>query len=1184
MGNNRKAALKKIANNLTVISWNIHDNRCHFGRKSDLPEFLDVIKDSSFFCLQETKGEVFIQGFKCYNKLRKGSRSGGTCIGVRRDLQMGVSQIKTTDDDFQAIRLSKGFFGLKRDMILVNVYNSPDNSSYKMNRHRTESTIDTLCIFLSTIAQSGDIIMAGDLNARIGLEPDYLLPDKSTSELESECNTSFSSQARERSSMDTKVNASGRALIELLISNNMAVLNGRTIGDINGAHTCLKYNGSSVVDYVAVSDDLLNQVKLFRCLDFSHLSDHKPIQVTLRLQDPRCTNTKDNPLFAPNPPRYKWPNDQTTSINFGQAQDEQSVKALLMEISNSDTKNAYTLNTKFTEALKTVASKSLQLKSTKKTTNKNSWFDWDCRLAKRALSTKANAYGSNPTDDAVRSEYFRLSKSYRNLTRNKKNKFMRDLNSKIENNSSLDWKAFKSLKSTKQDEDVFDNHDLYTFYKFYKDLYSTKHLGEDRINDIDNQYAKLIVLTSDELDQGITLTELNNSINNLKSGKSTASDLISSEMLKNLNSDFRSALLKVFNTCLANATYPWHNSIMTPLLKKGDKYDPDNYRSICVGSVLGKLYSNILLGRLLAFRAKHCPTPKNQLGFCKGARTTDHLLTLQTIVEKYCKSKKKQHSLFTCMVDFRKAFDTVCREALMLKIAQLGIGGKFLESLRHMYRHSTAQVKLIDRLSEVIDILIGTEQGHPMSPELFKVYIHELSELLDAVGVDVPMLNDVAVSHLLWADDLVLMALDQQGLQKLLDCLHNFCASWGLAVNPDKTKILIFNRSGKSYHSDLKFKFGDRVIQHTPTYCYLGIQLKTCGSFKIATEELRRKALRAYFGMKRTVDISQLSAKAICNLYDSLIKPILTYGCPLWLPSSNLFKVMSSDMHPKAALKLIAADPMERSHLQFLKWTIGVHKKASNIGSWGDTGRFPIGLTIISQLLSYFENIKSRGNDGSLIGHAFIEQENLGLQWYSSISRLVTHLSTTAHTTNTQNIQTTAHSTDALNIQTTAQQLFKQHWYEELCRQPKLSFYRGVKTEFRQEDYLSLTWGSRRALAKIRISAHPLGIETGRYSSDPDMYDRRCQMCTCDDLSLLRHLPEFDPVVESEWHLLCACPYYHDIRSELPGWILSELLQGASGPNLKNLFYASPLKDLGVFIRKALDRRKKILDSRESRR
>ena len=107
-----------------------------------------------------------------------------------------------------------------------------------------------------------------------------------------------------------------------------------------------------------------------------------------------------------------------------------------------------------------------------------------------------------------------------------------------------------------------------------------------------------------------------------------------------------------------------------------------------------------------------------------------------------------------------------------------------------------------------------------MSPELFKVDIHELSELLDVTGVDVLMLNNVLASHLLWADDLILMALDEHGLQKL-DCLYDFCTSWGLSINPDKTKIMIFNRSGKSYHSDLRIKFGDRVIQHTPTYILL---------------------------------------------------------------------------------------------------------------------------------------------------------------------------------------------------------------------------------------------------------------------------------------------------------------------------------------------------------------------------
>ena len=120
-----------------------------------------------------------------------------------------------------------------------------------------------------------------------------------------------------------------------------------------------------------------------------------------------------------------------------------------------------------------------------------------------------------------------------------------------------------------------------------------------------------------------------------------------------------------------------------------------------------------------------------------------------------------------------------------------------------MHRHSTwPRSNLLTDSSEVIDILVGTEQGHPMSPDMFKVYIHELSELLEAAGVDVPMLDDVLVSHLLWADDLILMALDQHGLQKLLDC-----TSWGLSVNPDKTKIMFFNRSGKSYHSDLQFIF-----------------------------------------------------------------------------------------------------------------------------------------------------------------------------------------------------------------------------------------------------------------------------------------------------------------------------------------------------------------------------------------
>ena len=46
-----------------------------------------------------------------------------------------------------------------------------------------------------------------------------------------------------------------------------------------------------------------------------------------------------------------------------------------------------------------------------------------------------------------------------------------------------------------------------------------------------------------------------------------------------------------------------------------------------------------------------------------------------------------------------------------------------------------------------------------MSPELFKCYTNDLSENLNNMqDLDVSVLNEVRISHLLWADDLVLLA------------------------------------------------------------------------------------------------------------------------------------------------------------------------------------------------------------------------------------------------------------------------------------------------------------------------------------------------------------------------------------------------------------------------------------------
>ena len=162
----------------------------------------------------------------------------------------------------------------------------------------------------------------------------------------------------------------------------------------------------------------------------------------------------------------------------------------------------------------------------------------------------------------------------------------------------------------------------------------------------------------------------------LTNGKSVSEDLISNEILKNLNYTAYCALQTVFNCCLTAGIYPWHNSIITPIHKSGDRYNPDNYRAIAVSSCIGKLFSTILLNRLINFRKLHCKDPINQLGFCKNAQTNDHILTLKTIIDKYRKKLKKK--VFACFVDLRKAFDTISREYLLYKITNLNIKGNFL--------------------------------------------------------------------------------------------------------------------------------------------------------------------------------------------------------------------------------------------------------------------------------------------------------------------------------------------------------------------------------------------------------------------------------------------------------------------------------------------------------------------------
>ena len=53
----------------------------------------------------------------------------------------------------------------------------------------------------------------------------------------------------------------------------------------------------------------------------------------------------------------------------------------------------------------------------------------------------------------------------------------------------------------------------------------------------------------------------------------------------------------------------------------------------------------------------------------------DHMFIMTTLIDKYV--KKLKSPLNVCFVDFRKAYDSVWRQALLYKLSRMNINGLF---------------------------------------------------------------------------------------------------------------------------------------------------------------------------------------------------------------------------------------------------------------------------------------------------------------------------------------------------------------------------------------------------------------------------------------------------------------------------------------------------------------------------
>jgi hypothetical protein len=225
----------------------------------------------------------------------------------------------------------------------------------------------------------------------------------------------------------------------------------------------------------------------------------------------------------------------------------------------------------------------------------------------------------------------------------------------------------------------------------------------------------------------------------------------------------------------------------------------------------------------------------------------------------------------------------------------------------------------------------------------------------------------------MYADDVVLISRSETGLQNCLDRLATYCNRWNLIINTKKTKVVIINKTGK--RKNMHFFIDQELIECVPSYKYLGILMSAAGTFTLAMEDLKDRGLRALYQLKTTILNNNINPDLALKLFDQLIRPIVTYGCEIW--GAFLNKLNKRTEEGSGCTQCYDKDIFETLHLKFMKFVLGVHSKASNNGTRGELGRYPLAIYIHTQTIKYASRLMTLTDSSSLLYDAY--QANINM-------------------------------------------------------------------------------------------------------------------------------------------------------------------------------------------------------------